>query len=85
MSSKQYLSGDLFYYTNGSHAFCVEFCVVKLSSFGLITHKYRGSFVAFFLVNKSVEPNKELKVEQRLPQVLSTTDTTLGMLDVRFT
>ena len=27
-------SGDLFYYTNGSHEFSVEFCVVKFSSFG---------------------------------------------------
>ena len=49
----------------------------------LITHKYRGSIVASF--DKSVEPNEELKVEQIFPQVLSTTDTTLRMLDVRFT
>ena len=31
-------SGDLYFYTNGSHEFsvefCVEFCVVKFSSFG---------------------------------------------------
>ena len=50
----------------------------------LITHKYRGSFVAFS-INESVEPNEELKVEQIFPQVLSTTDTTLRTLDVRFT
>ena len=49
----------------------------------LITHKYRGS--QQFSMSKSVEPNEELKVEQRLPQVLSTTDTTLRTLDVRFT
>ena len=36
-------------------------------------------------ISKSVEPNEELKVEQILPQVLSTTDTTLRMLNVRFT
>ena len=34
MSSQQYHSGDLFCYTNGSHEFSVEFCVVKFSSFG---------------------------------------------------
>ena len=50
----------------------------------LITHKYRGSIVASF-VSKSVEPTEELKVEQIFPQVLSTTDTTLRTLDVRFT
>ena len=49
----------------------------------LITHKYRGS--QQFSISKSVEPNEELKVEQIFPQVLSTTDTTLRMLDVRFT
>ena len=35
MSSQQYLSGDLFSYTNGAYEFSVEFCVVKFSSFGL--------------------------------------------------
>ena len=50
----------------------------------LITHKYRGSVVASF-DNKSVKPNEELKVEQIFPQVLSTTDTTLRTLNVRFT
>ena len=49
----------------------------------LITHKYRGS--QQFSISKSVEPNKELKAEQIFPQVLSTTDTTLRTLDVRFT
>ena len=49
----------------------------------LITHKYRGSIVASF-DSKSVEPNEELKVEQIFPQVLSTTDTTLHTLNVRF-
>ena len=49
----------------------------------LITHKYRGS--QQFSISKSVEPNEELKVEQVFPQVLSTTDTTLRTLDVRFT
>ena len=49
----------------------------------LITHKYRGS--QQFSISKSVEPNEELKVEQIFPQVLSTTDTTLRTLDVRFT
>ena len=49
----------------------------------MITHKYRES--QQFLISKSVEPNKELKVEQIFPQVLSTTDTTLRTLDVRFT
>ena len=34
MSSKQYLSGDLFYYTNGSHEFSIEFCVVKFQVLG---------------------------------------------------
>ena len=34
MSSQQYLSGDLFSYTNGAYEFSVEFCVVKFSSFG---------------------------------------------------
>ena len=34
MSSLQYLSGDLFSYTNGAYEFSVEFCVVKFSSFG---------------------------------------------------
>ena len=38
-----------------------------------------------FSISKSVEPNKELKVEQIFPHVLSTTDTTLRTLDVRFT
>ena len=49
----------------------------------LITHKYKGS--QQFSISKSVEPNEELKVEQIFPKVLSTTDTTLRMLDVRFT
>ena len=49
----------------------------------LITHKYRGP--QQFSISKSVEPNEELKVEQIFPQVLSTTDTTLRPLDVRFT
>ena len=49
----------------------------------LITHKYRGS--QQFSISNSVEPNEELKVEQIFPQVLSTTDTTLPTLDVRFT
>ena len=49
----------------------------------LITHKYRGS--QQFSISKSVEPNEELKVEQIFPQVLSTSDTTLHTLDVRFT
>ena len=49
----------------------------------LITQKYRGSLQ--FSISKSVEPNEELKVEQIFPQVLSTTDTTLRTLDVRFT
>ena len=34
MSSQQYLSGDLFSYTNRAYEFSVEFCVVKFSSFG---------------------------------------------------
>ena len=34
MSSKQYLSGYLFSYTNGAYEFSVKFCVVKFSSFG---------------------------------------------------
>ena len=33
MSSQQYLSGDLFSYTNGAYEFSVKFCVVKFSSF----------------------------------------------------
>ena len=49
----------------------------------LITHKYRGSIYPLS-ISKSVEPNEELKVEQIFPQVLSTTDTTLRTLDVRF-
>ena len=48
-----------------------------------ITHKYRGS--QQFSISKNVEPNEELKAEQIFPQVLSTTDTTLRTLDVRFT
>jgi hypothetical protein len=35
-------------------------------SSSMITHKYRGSIVAF-LINKSVEPNEELKVELIFP------------------
>ena len=34
MSSLQYLSGDLFSYTNGAYEFCFGFRVVKFSSFG---------------------------------------------------
>ena len=34
MSSLQYLSGDLFSYTNGAYNFFVKFCVAKFSSFG---------------------------------------------------
>ena len=34
LSSQQYLSGDLFSYTNGAYEFSVKFCVVKFSSFG---------------------------------------------------
>ena len=34
VSSQQYLSGDLFSYTNGAYEFSVKFCVVKFSSFG---------------------------------------------------
>ena len=49
-----------------------------------MTHKYRGSIVVLS-ISKSVEPNEELKVEQIFPQVLSTTDTTLRMVNVRFT
>ena len=48
-----------------------------------MTRKYTGS--QQFLISKSVEPNEELKVEQIFPQVLSTTDTTLRTLDIRFT
>ena len=48
-----------------------------------ITHKYRGS--QQFSISKNVEPNKELKAEHIFPQVLSTIDTTLRTLDIRFT
>ena len=34
MSSQQYLSGDLFSYSNGAYEFSIKFCVVKFSSFG---------------------------------------------------
>ena len=34
MNSQQYLSGDLFSYTNGAYEFSVESCVVKFSSLG---------------------------------------------------
>ena len=34
MSSQQYLSGDLFSYTNGAYEFSVEFCVVKFQVLG---------------------------------------------------
>ena len=34
MSSQQYLSGDLFSYTNGGYEFCFEFRVVKFSFLG---------------------------------------------------
>ena len=34
MSSQQYLSGDLFSYSNGAYAFSVKLCVMKFSSFG---------------------------------------------------
>ena len=47
----------------------------------LITHKCRGSFVAFS-ISKSVKPNEELKVGLIFSQVLSTIDTTLRRLDV---
>ena len=50
----------------------------------MMTHKYRGSIVVLS-ISKSVEPNEELKAEQIFPQVLLATDTTLRMLDVRFT
>ena len=33
MISQQYLSGDLFSYTNGAYEFSVKFCVVKFSKF----------------------------------------------------
>ena len=33
MSSQQYLSGNLLYYTNGAYEFSVEFCVVKFFKF----------------------------------------------------
>ena len=33
MSSLQYLSGDLFSYTNGAFEFYVEFCVVEVFKF----------------------------------------------------
>ena len=33
MSSLQYLSGDLFPYTNGAYKFCFEFCVVEVFKF----------------------------------------------------
>ena len=33
MSSLQYLSGDLFSYTNGAYEFCFEFCVVEVFMF----------------------------------------------------
>ena len=36
MSSQQYLSGDLFSYTNRAYEFCSEFCVVKFSSFQVL-------------------------------------------------
>ena len=47
-------------------------------------YRYDGD-VSPSLINKIVEPNVELKVEQMFPQVLSTTDTTIRTLDVRFT
>ena len=34
MSSQQYLSGDLYSYTNRAYEFCFAFRVVKFSSFG---------------------------------------------------
>ena len=34
MSSQQYLSGDLFSYSNGAYEFSVKFCVVKFSREG---------------------------------------------------
>ena len=34
MSSQQYLSGDLFSYTNGAYEFSVKFCVVKFQVLG---------------------------------------------------
>jgi hypothetical protein len=48
---------------------------------GMISHKYRGSCVAFS-ISKSVEPNEELKVGLMFSQVLSITDTTLRTLNV---
>ena len=33
MSSQQYLSGDLFSYTNGAYEFCVKFCAVEVFKF----------------------------------------------------
>ena len=50
----------------------------------LMTHKYRGSIVAF-LINKSVEPNEELKVEFIFPSSSIDHRYTLRMLNVRFT
>ena len=34
MISLQYLTGDLFSYTNGAHEFSVKFCVVKFQVLG---------------------------------------------------
>ena len=50
----------------------------------VMTHKYKGSIIVL-PISKSIEPNEELKVEQIFPQVLSTRDTTLRTLDIRFT
>ena len=33
MSSLQYISGDLFSYTNEAYEFCFEFCVVEVFKF----------------------------------------------------
>ena len=56
---------------------------IKLANRDMITHKYRGSVVALS-INKSVEPNEELKVELIFSQVLSTTDTTLHTLGLLY-
>ena len=42
MSSQQYLSGDLFSYTNGAYEFSVKFCVVKFLSFVLWSFQVLG-------------------------------------------
>ena len=50
MISQQYLSGDLFSYTNGAYEFSVKFCVVKFSSLGKDSMDYgirSGKSVSF--------------------------------------